>query len=201
MFDKYKEEFFQNPAKFIIIFIILLILALVCIYQFKEYLTGIWPDRESISKAKRQLKQSQVKLQETLNTKHRLMKRRESFINNSSNFWLTDRDGDASLNIQKKVNNAAASTGIQLSSVGAARNEKVTDGISLVSISIRSKASLKKIAAFINEIEKIKPRAYWKSLVLRPDNPRKPVEIVLSGNIQFIIIENEEALTLLQETK
>lgn len=199
MFEKYKDEFQQSPTKFIIGLIVLLIIVFVCIYQFKEYFTGIWPDKKSFNQAKKQLLGSQQTLQQALNEKHRLMERRKSFVTNRDCFWLTDRDGNSSLNIQKKINNAASSSGIQLSSMGATRTEKVTEGISLVSLSIRSKADLKKIAAFINEVDKIKPRAYWKSLVLRPDNPRKPVYIVLSGNIQFVLIENEEALKILQE--
>ena len=201
MFEKYKDEIQQNPMKYIIGFIVLLIIVFVCIYQFKEYFTGIWPDKESIDAAKKQLLASQQSLQEALNEKHRLLQRRESFVKNSGNFWIIDRDGDPSLNIQKKINNAAASSSIQLSSMGATRTEKVTEGIILVSISIRSTASLKKLATFLNELDKIKPRAYWKSLVLRPDNPRKPVNIVLSGNIQFVLIEDQDALELLQETK
>ena len=88
-----------------------------------------------------------------------------------------------------------------MSSVGATRTEKISDGVSLISVSVRSKAPLKKMVEFIAEVEKIQPRTYWKSLVLRPDNPRQPVNIVLSGNIQFISITDEAALKLLLAKK
>lgn len=201
MLEKYKEEIRENPTKYIIVLIVLLILGFVCIYQFREYFIFVWPDEKSYNNTKKQLLKSQKDLQETLNEQHRLMERRKSFATNKDNFWVVDRDGDYSLNIQKKINKAAASSEVQLSSMGATRTEKVTDGIQLVSISIRSTSTLKKLSAFLNELDKIKPRAYWKSLVLRPDNPRKPVNIVLSGNLQFVLIEDEEALKILQEEK
>ena len=201
MLEKYQEEIRENPKKYIIVLIILLIIGFVCIYQFKEYFTVIWPDKKTYNETKKQLLQAQQVLQEALNEQHRLMERRQSFVNNSSNFWLVDRDGDFSLNIQKKINNAAAVSEIQLSSMGATRSEKVTDGIQLINISVRSTANLKSLADFLNEVDKIRPRAYWQSLVLRPDNPRKPDNIVLSGNIQFLLIEDQEALKLLQEEK
>jgi hypothetical protein len=201
MLEKYKEEFTQRPVKFIIIFIILFVLAFICIYQLKGYFTVVWPNKQAIDNAKKVLVRSQLELQEILNEEHKLLKHRESFMKNSKDFWLKKRDGDAAMNIQKEVNKAAAVTKVILSSVGAARNEKICDGVSLVSISIRGKASLKKTIAFIAEIEKIRPRAYWKSLVLRPDNPRKPKDLVLSGNIQFITITDEEAVELLLKPK
>lgn len=199
MLEKYKEEFSQRPAKFIIVFIILFILAFVCIYQLKGYFTVIWPNEKTIGNAKTALLESQQALQQELNLKHKLMSHRDSFAKNSTDFWLDSRDGDAALIIQKKINKAAEATDVVLSSVGAARTEKVADGVELVSISIRSKTSLKKTIEFIAEIEKIKPRAFWKSLVLRPDNPREPGDIVLSGNIQFIKITDDEAVKLLTE--
>ena len=201
MLEKFKEEFSQRPGKYIIVFIVLFILAFICIYQLKDYFTVVWPNKQAISNAKKTLVKSQFELQEVLNEEHTLLKHRESFVKSSRNFWLEKRDGDAALNIQKEINQAAAATKVVLSSVGAARKEKVSDGISLVSISIRSQAPIKKIIEFIAEIEKIKPRAYWKTLVLRPDNPRLPINIVLSGNIQFITITDEEAVKLLLETK
>jgi len=197
MFEKYKEEFSQRPGKFIIIFIILFIMAFICIYQLKGYFVVIWPNEQTISNAKKTLVASQLELQEVLNEKHKLLRHRESFVQSSKNFWLEKRDGDAAINIQKAINKAAEETKITLSSVGAAQIEKVTEGVSMVSISIRGKAPLKKIIEFIAEIEKIKPRAYWKSLVLRPDNPKKPKNIGLNGNIQFITITDEEAVELL----
>ena len=201
MLDKFKEEFRQRPAKFIIVFIILFILAFICIYQLKGYFTVVWPDEKTIANTKKALVKAQMELQEELNKKHELEQHRESLVKNSQDFWLEKRDGDPAINIQKKINNAASASQIALSSVGAARAEKVCEGVALVSISIRSDAPLKKIIEFMVEVEKIRPRAFWKSLVLRPENPRQPDEIVLSGNIQFINITDEEAVQLLLEKK
>lgn len=201
MLEKYKEEFKQRPGKYIIVFIILFLIAVICIYQLRGYFTVIWPNEQVINNAKKTLVKSQWELQEALNEKNKLIKHRESFIKCKEDFWLEQRDGDSALNIQKKINKAAAATKVVLSSVGAARSEKVCEGVSLVSISIRSDAPLKQTIEFLAEIEKIRPRAFWKSLVLRPDNPRQPVNIVLSGTIQFISITDGEALELLQEKK
>lgn len=201
MFDKFKEEIRQNPKKFIIALVVLFAGVLVVIISMREYLTGIWPNSSRIAQERKALLASQKDLQQKLNEEYELKERRRSFVENSHNFWLTARDGEAALNIQKKINHTAEETGIVLSSVGAARSEKVTEGITLVSISIRSKAPLKKISEFFNELTKLKPRAYWKSVVIRPDNPRNPVEVVLSGNIQFILITHQEALKLFQEKK
>lgn len=201
MLEKYKEEFKQRPGKLIIVFIMIFIVALVCIYQLRGYLTIIWPGENDILEATQTLQSSQRKLQTVLNERYKLNRHRKSFLENSADFWLAERDGDAALNIQKKINKAAETTDVVLSSVGAARTSKISEGVALISVSIRSKAPLKKMVEFIAEIEKIQPRPYWKSLVLRPDNPRLPVNIVLSGNLQFISVTDEEAVKLLLAKK
>ena len=198
MFEKYKEEFMQRPKTFIIVFIILFGL---CIYMLRDYITEIWPGEKEFNVAIKKLQKSQLKLRNALNEKYRLSRHRESFIKNSADFWLTKRDGDAALNIQKKINKEAEKSSVVLSSVGAVKTEEISDGVSLLSVSIRSKAPLKSIVEFIAELEKMQPRPYWKTLVLRPDNPKQPVNTVLSGSIQFISITDKEAVKLLLEKK
>ena len=197
MFDKQKEEFKNSPGKFIIVFFIIFLIGVGCIYQLRGYFTVVWPTNKDVATAKKGLVALQRELQVALNRREELTAHRESFVKSRKLFWIESRDGDPALNIQSKINSAAKLANISLSSVGAARSEKVSDGISLVSVSVRGESELENVIKFLAEIEKIEPRAFWKSLVLRPYNQRSPEKITCSGSIQFIIITDEEAVELL----
>ena len=157
----------------------------------------LWPTDKDVATAKTGLVALQRELQVALNRRKELTAHRDSFVKSSKLFWIESRDGDPALNIQSKINSAAKLANVSLSSVGAARSEKVSDGISLVSVSIRGDSELENIIKFLSEIEKIDPRAFWKTLVLRPYNQRSPEKITCSGSIQFIIITDDEAIKLL----
>lgn len=201
MLDKQRAEFRSSPGKFIVVFFIIFLIGVGCIYQLRGYFTALWPTNKNVDDAKTGLVALQRDLQIALNRREELTVHRDSFVKSSKLFWIESRDGDPELKIQSKINSAAKLANISLSSVGAARSEKVSDGISLVSVSIRGDAKLENIIKFLSEIEKIDPRAFWKSLVLRPYNQRSPEKITCSGSIQFIIITDEEAIELLLGNK
>ncbi|MBN1863793.1 MAG: hypothetical protein JW808_02710 [Victivallales bacterium] len=197
--QSFSKEFKRSPLKYSTGFFVLFMLAALLIYQLRDYFTWIVPDKDSADGARKELLNSQEELQAAINTRHKLLARRRHFIANGKNFWIPRRDGDTGINIQKMLNKTAEDTAVVLSSVGVARTEKVTDGISLVNLSIRSQGQSKDLVQFVNELAKQKPTPLWRSLVMRPENPASPNELVISGNIQFILITDEKLATLLQE--
>ncbi len=194
----FTEEIKSSPLKYSAGFLVLFLLTALFIYQLRDYFIWVVPNDDRAANARNELLNSQAELQATLNTRHKLLARRKHLIANSRNFWIPGRDGDTGINIQRMLNKAAEDTGAVLSSVGVARTEKVTDGISLVNLSIRSQGQSKNMIEFVNELGKQKPTALWRSLVIRPENPSSPNELVISGNMQFILITDEKLATLLQ---
>ena len=199
MFERQKEEFSKSPVKFLVGFFLIFLMLVVCIYPFRGYITQCFPNSTSIGHHRTRLVAAQRELRELLNKRHVLLKHRESFSANRDFFWIDKRDGDPFLKAQSLISNAAKSSEVPLSSLGAARSDKISDGAQFVNLSIKGQAPFKRIVKFILELEKSRPKVYWKSMILRPDNPRAPKAIVLSGTIQFIRITDEAALKLLFE--
>jgi hypothetical protein len=197
MIDKFKEEFQAKPVQFIAICIIMVLILALIIYRFKDYLSIAWPTQSKIEAARKELKLSQIKLLEALNEEYKLKMRQEDFKDISEDLWIQKRDGDPSLNVQKMINQAGKDADIEISSLGAAKITDLSDSIGVTSIQIRAKANLHDIVTFINAIDKIQPKAYWQNLYLRPDNPKNPVEIIMSGTVQFLVIKDEKVLKLL----
>ena len=195
--EKFKQEIQAKPGQFAVICIIMFLIFVLIVYRFKDYLSFAWPTKSKIKLAMVELQRSQKKLQDVLNEEFKLRAQQDEFIAHSKDFWIIERDGEPSLNIQKTINKAAESAGIDLTSLGAAKTTELSESLAVVGIQVRAKASLHDITAFINEIDKLEPKAYWQNLYLRPDNPKNPVEIVMSGTIQFLIIKNEDALKIL----
>ena len=199
MLERQKEEFAKNPTKFLVGFFLIFLMLCVCIYPFRGYVTELLPNTNSIGRYRTRLVAAQRELRGLLNRRHELLSHRRSFAANRDFFWVDERDGDPFLKAQSLISNTAKSSGVTLSSLGAARSDKISDGAQFVSFSIKGQAPFKQIVKFILELEKSRPKAYWKSMILRPDNPRAPKAIVLIGTIQFIRISDEAALELLFE--
>ena len=197
MINKFKSEFQAKPGQFIAVSIMIMLIFIFIVYRFKDYLTIAWPTHSKIQQARKELKLSQIKLLEALNEEYKLKTRQDDFVNISEDFWIEKRDGNPSLIVQKVINQAAKDASIEISSLGAAKITELSETTNSVAIQIRAKANIHDIVAFINAIDKLQPKAYWQNLYLRPDNPKNPVEIVMSGTVQFLVIKDEKALKLL----
>jgi hypothetical protein len=197
----FKEDFKQHPVAFILVFSILLIAAFIILLMNVGSLSEIWPTASAIQIKKNELIDLQKELQKKLNDLDKLEQDEASFIKNNADFWIHERDGDAKINIQKRINGVAARHQVTLSSVGAVRADKITEGIYLMTTSIRGEGSLKSITDFLGELQSVQPRFYWQSILLRPKNPKEASNIMLTGGIQVVAIDDERITRLLIEKK
>jgi hypothetical protein len=198
---KFKDEFNKSPGRYAAGFILLFLLACLCVYQISGYITFLWPGEEAFNQARRELANSQAALLKAMNERYELKRHRESLKGRANEYWLKSRDGDPAVDIKKIVDKAAEASGFPLSSIGATRSTKVTDGVSLVGMSVRGKTSFKTIVEFIAELEKETPTVYWKSLLLRPTSARRPDEIILNGYIQVLAVSDPELVRLITGTE
>jgi len=194
MLQRFKNDFKQRPKTFLAIFAVLLALVIILLVVFRDSFAVAWPNRARIQKEKITLQQLQENCQDELNKGNKLVENQISFIKHSRDFWLSKRDGSAEVEAQKKVKDAAAAAGLQLTSVGQVRSETVAEGVIKLNLNIMAKASMQEITDFLAELQKIKPCFYWKSLSLRPDNIRNPKAVNLSGNVEFIGITDENTI-------
>ena len=122
-------------------------------------------------------------------------------IQKSEEFWISKRDGQANINIQKKIEIAAEKSGVDMKTLGTIRFSSVGNGISNCEFDISCSGKLEFVAQFINKISNTQPKLYWERCLLRPDNIKNPKKIYLTGYLKFIILENEDIITLLLEKK
>ena len=193
----FNEDFQKHPVAFSLVFAVLFVIAIVILLMNVGPISTIWPTSAIINVKKEELVKLQQELQVALNELNKLQLDEESFINRNADFWIAERDGNAKINIQKRIHGAAARHGVSLSSVGAVRTDKITDGIFMMITSIRGEGSLKGIIDFIGELQSVQPRFYWQQILLRPVNVKEESKIMITGGIQVIAIEDERMTRLL----
>jgi len=199
--SNFKDDFKKNPVVFSLIFIGLAVIGLVILLMNLDISGPIWPSSTDIYKKKEGLKKAQKELQLELNLLHEKEENLRSFIKNSANFWVIERDGDPKVDVQKHVSNAAAEHNFVLSYVGAVRANKITDGVFLMSSSIKGEGSFQGLTEFLGEIESMQPRFYWQNLLLRPKSTKTPDILTISGTIQVVTVEDEKISKLLLDKK
>ena len=197
----FKEDFQQHPVMFSIIFILLVIVAVVILLLNAPPLSEIWPTSTTIQAKKEQLVELQKELQKELNELDKMQLDEASFLNHNADFWIDERDGNAKINIQKRINGAAARHQVALSSVGAIRSDKIIDGVYMMTTSIRGEGSLKNVIEFLGELQGVQPRFYWQSIGLLPRQTKDGNTVLLTGGLQVIAIEDEKIIRLLIDKK
>jgi 3-methyladenine DNA glycosylase AlkC len=199
--NSFKEDFQKHPVLFTMVFAALFIVAVVILFMNLGSVSEIWPTDSAINSKKKELADIQKKLQKKLNEVDKLEQDEYSFIKHNADFWINQRDGDAKINIQKRINGVAARHKVTLSSVGAVRSNKIKDGIYLMATTIRGEGSLKSISNFLGELQSVQPRFYWQTIMLRPKSNKEPSNIMVTGAIQVIAVDDEEIIKLLMEKR
>ncbi len=188
-----KEIVKNNPRTFVYGFA--LVVAVGFLYMsLGSFLVDKWPSEKKIEDSVEKLKKKQKELQLELNRSNILNKNRESYIKNSPNFWIPERDGDAEINAQKRIEEAASTVGLQLTTIGRVQSSKITEGLLSFDTSVQATASIDQVMGFIEQLYKRYPRFYWANISLSPDNVKNPQKVVLNGNLRFISITDEDII-------
>ena len=188
-----------SRKKHSIVFGLIFLMILFIIFQNIEIFDSITVDRsdiilvtQTIKRLQKKLKLEQTKVKIIKTDKHSLIQKRKEF-------WISRRDGQANISMQKKIETAAKQSNIDLKTLGTLRITSIGNGISNGEFDISCSGKLESIIQFTHKISNAHPKIYWKRCLFRPDNIKNPKKIYLTGNLKFIIIENEDIITLLLE--
>jgi hypothetical protein len=200
LFTTIKQKILSNKKRSIIFGLIFLMI-LIMIFQNVEVLDSVTVGKSDIILELQTIKKLQKKLK-LEQSKVRIIKaEKQSLIQKSKDFWISKRDGQANINIQGKIETAAKQSGVDMKTLGTLRLSSIGNGISNCEFDISCSGKLEPVAQFINKISNTQPKLYWERCLLRPDNIKNPKKIYLTGYLKFIILENEDIITLLLEKK
>lgn len=93
-----------------------------------------------------------------------------------------------SMEVQTELESVARRAKVVIQNIGAPRNNKLSDNISSVELSLRLGGSMRDMSRFLAELEKNDPPFFWASCNLRPDNLREPKALTLDGRVQLLIL-------------
>ena len=155
------------------------------------------PGEARIQKELRDLKQAQAQLSKELALAADLKLRRDSFVAETKDFWIPQRDGKPETEIPKEINQAAKLTGLKISSLGDIRQIKAGNGIYVMELSLTSTDSLEAVTRFMAEIYRASPKFRWQRCQIRPDGAKDSRKVNFSGSISFICVSDERMTALL----
>jgi hypothetical protein len=197
-FTKIKQKILSNK-KHSIVFGIIFLMTVVIFFQNVKILDSIVVGGSDIEFEIQAIRKLQKKLKLGQNKVRIIKEKKESLIQKSREFWILDRDGQANINIQKKIESAGKQSNIELKTLGTLRLSPTGNGVSNGEFDVTCSGDLKSIVQFINEVSEMRPKVYWERCLLRPDNIKNPKKIYLTGYLKFIILENKDIINLLQE--
>lgn len=158
---------------------------------------SLLPGDERIKLELGELKKAQAQLQKEFEQSAELKARRERFAANAKDCWVPQRDGKPETEIPKAINQAAKLTGMKVASLGDLRQIKVSDGISVLEVSLAATDSLETITRFMAEIYRANPKMKWQRCQIRPDGAKDSRKVSLSGSLSFLCVSDERLAALL----
>ncbi len=199
---KAKNNKQMDKTRMIIMITVILVLVLaVVIQKLPENSFVLWTNEEAMSDQKLELRDAQSDLLEALNAREKSYITRNTFKSKVKDYWIIERDGSIEGTVQKKVENAAMSANLKLSTLGTLTNKKIDEGIDKYQLSISSIATMESVAKFMSAIHTTKPKLMWDSCSIRPKSPKGSDEVRLDAKLSFTCIKDENLINLAIEKK
>ena len=143
------------------------------IIYFVGPLNSLFPTREAIDAKKAEL----LKLQKENSALKLRMKQHttlEQGVKAVTDRAWQEKDGMIEMDLRSRVQGAAEKAGLTLNSLGSVKLVKVNNDLSFAEIDVQGSAPIDMIAAFLTQIQGIKPVLSWKRFDLRMDmRPRR----------------------------
>ncbi len=96
--------------------------------------------------------------------------------------------------IQDRIEQLARRSGLQLKTVGAPSPVPVSEYVRAVDVNINSHTTMKSATRFIQAIEENGPhRLEWFNCILRPNQPREPTGVQITGKIRAYVLSDDAA--------
>ena len=138
------------------------------LFYFIGPLDSLFPTRTAIDAKKSEL----LKLQKENSSLKAKMKQHtavEQKVKAVVDGAWQEKDGVIEMDLRSRVQTAAQNAGLNLNSLGSVKLVKINNELSFAEIDIQGSAPIEVIAAFLTQIQQIKPALSWKRFDLRAD--------------------------------
>jgi hypothetical protein len=104
-------------------------------------------------------------------------------------FWNDAVNGNADVELRKKIEEAAQKAGLKLNSIGTVRRSRINNDLQFLEIDMGGVETLEILTNFYEEIYKARPQLYWKRVDLRQEHLQNSERLVFNGTLRLIAIE------------
>ena len=146
------------------------VLALLIFYlQMADEIGPLLPGEEAITALDRELKKIKAAEADLGIKAAEREKLREAVDAKFAAAWQSARHGEAELELRAKVEQAAKSVDLKLTSLSTVRTTKFNNDLTFLELDMNAVTDLDQLAKFFTALEAVEPQLYWRRLDLRPD--------------------------------
>lgn len=93
--------------------------------------------------------------------------------------------------VQSELEQLARQARVTIQTISGLRESKLTENVRSVELTIRMNAPMREVSMLLKELRKARHPLHWASCSIRPDNPREPKGVVLTGKIRAFVLTAE----------
>lgn len=93
--------------------------------------------------------------------------------------------------VQDEFEDLARRARVVIQTLGSPRITDYSDNIQQVELTVRIRASMREIARLFVQVDAADPPFFWSQCTIRPNNPKNPSGVVLSGRVATLMLKPE----------
>lgn len=178
----------QNKAILAIGVAIIALLVAVYVLRFLNFEIAL-PTRAMIQAEEERAQKLRQDIEDTKQDVLDIEMERLDLVDATAGFWPFEIN-----KIQDRIEQLARRSGLQLKTVGAPNPVPVSEYVRAVDVNINSHTTMKSATRFIQAIEENGPhRLEWFNCILRPNQPREPTGVQITGKIRAYVLADDAA--------
>ena len=98
--------------------------------------------------------------------------------------------------IQEEFRALARRAHVLIRTLGSPRVSDYSDNIQQIQLTVRIRGDMEDVGNLLAEVDRASPPFFWQQCSIRPDNPRDPKGVILSGQIAALMLKSESTRLL-----
>ncbi len=179
----------SNP-RLAVLGVLAVVLGLTTLFTRVNIPAEALPLPQTIEKREQKLKRLRTDYKLLLREKNRKIRRRAEIAAMAAPLWRSGHR-PAQTVVQDEFEDLTRRARVVIQTLGSPRINDYSDNIQKVELTVRIRAGMREISNLLVEVDAATPPFFWTQCTIRPNNPRNPAGVVLSGRVAAFMLKPE----------
>lgn len=181
---------FKSNRRLVVLVVVAAVLGGTVLFTRVDVPKGALPLPSTVKERKQELKEKRTDYELLVREKVKKVRRRAEIAALADPLWRSSHRPPQTV-VQDEFESLARRARVVIQTLGSPRVSDHSDNIQQIELTIRLRAPMRDISNLLTEVDAAEPPFFWTQCSIRPDNPRDPSGVVLSGRVAAFMLKPE----------